>query len=49
MTYHLTTALMWFHVQQETHHEMRIPERDDFLSANVFTLIHKSADIYENA
>jgi len=31
MTYQLTIALMWFHVQQETQYEMRIPERDDFL------------------
>ena len=31
MTYQLTIALMWFHVQQETQYEMRIPIRDDFL------------------
>ena len=22
---------MWFHVQQKSHHEMRLPERDDLL------------------
>ena len=33
-------------IRQETHHEMRISERDDLLSVNLFALIHRSLDIY---
>jgi len=29
---------------QETHHEMRIAERDDLSSVYLFTLIHRSVD-----
>ena len=32
--------------EQETHHQMRIPERDDLLSVYLFTLIYRSVDIY---
>jgi len=33
-------------MQQVTHHEMRIPKRDDLLAVYIFMLINISVDIY---
>ena len=33
-------------IKQETHHEMRILEREGLLSVYLFTLIHRSVDNY---